>query len=150
SLPETARDAIAQQLDCLSESTRDVLTVGAVIGREFNARVLNHLRSMAPEMLAPALEEAKRAGIVTEQEGALYKFSHILVRDVIYERLSAKERATLHRRIADSLESLYDVEVDTYLSEIAHHDVEAASTGVARKAVEYCKRAGRYAGQRLA
>jgi tetratricopeptide (TPR) repeat protein len=150
SLPETARDAIAQQLDCLSESTRDVLTVGAVIGREFNARVLNHLRSMAPEMLAPALEEAKRAGIVTEQEGALYKFSHILVRDVIYERLSAKERATLHRRIADSLESLYDVEVDTYLSEIAHHYVEAASTGVARKAVEYCERAGRYAGQRLA
>jgi hypothetical protein len=91
------------------------------------------------------MEEAARARLVVEGPGraARYRFAHALVRDTIYAGLSTGRRLTLHRRIAEGIESLHGGALDDHLPALAHHWARASASGAAgAKAVAYARRAG--------
>jgi class 3 adenylate cyclase len=142
-IPEGVREAIGQRLQRQSERCRQVLALASVVGREFDPDLLGRVSGLEEDELFAALEEAATArlvGGVPESSGRL-RFSHILVRDALYEDLSAPRRLRLHRAVAEALEALYARNPEPHLAELAHHYLEAG-TALADKAIEYAQLAG--------
>ena len=142
-IPQGVREAIGLRLRHQSEICRDVLTLASVIGREFGVEALRRASGLEEDELLEALEEAAAARLVADVPGASgrMRFSHILVRDVLYVDLPAPRRLRLHGAIGESLEALYASNLDPHLAELAHHYLEAGSA-MAGKAIEYAERAG--------
>lgn len=151
-VPPGVREVIRRRLGRLSDECNTLLTLAAVLGSEFDLDVLSRLSGRGGEERLVALQEAVAARIVTDVPGALgrLRFSHALIRDVIYEAQPATERVLLHRRVADSLEAMFAGSLDAHLVELAHHAVQSAPGGDAARAVEYARRAGHRAMRMLA
>jgi DNA-binding winged helix-turn-helix (wHTH) protein len=152
SLPTGVRDAISSQLSDLPAQTREVLTVAAVIGRDFTPALLARgLRIPIPEVL-DRLEPAITARLVetARHHPGSYRFSHALLRDVVYGQIANADRSRLHKQIGESLESLHDSDLDAVIAELAFHFTESAGVGDAGKAIAYCIAAGEHAASRLA
>jgi hypothetical protein len=152
-MPESVRDAVAQQLDGLSTQTQEIIEVAAVIGRDFSLGALEHVaRALSPRSILTAISEASAAHIiVTRDTGApIYRFAHVLLRDALYDRLTPRKRAELHRLVAEGLERLHGADIEPHLAEIAHHYFQAASAAGGEHALEICEQAGSWASERMA
>jgi predicted ATPase len=93
-LPEGVRAVVAARLGRLSEACRRVLEVAAVLGRDFELRLLQPACGLEAERLLVLLEEAEAARVVEAVAGGLgrWRFAHTLVREVLYESLPAARR----------------------------------------------------------
>lgn len=151
-VPRGVRGVVAQRLARFSEPANRVLAAAAVIGREFRLDVLDAVTDLDEESVFETLDDAVRAGLVQEVPTVVgvYTFPHALVRQTIYEGLSATRRARLHRRVADALEAFFTGRPDPPLTELAYHYCRAAGLGDDAKAIEYASRAGDQATQLLA
>lgn len=134
-LPVTARDAIAQHLKGLRAETLELLTTASVIGRQFPIALLARVTCAVPVSVAGVLLEAVDAGVVLEAPGERggYRFTHALVRDVLYQGLGSEERAILHGAVGRALDA--DAARDSHLAEVAFHFGEAAALGSADIAI---------------
>jgi DNA-binding SARP family transcriptional activator/tetratricopeptide (TPR) repeat protein len=142
-IPQGVLEAIGRRLQRQSDRCREVLAVASVVGREFDPDVIGRVSGLQEEVLFTALDEAAEAGLVgavPEASGRLC-FSHILVRDALYEDLPAPRRPRLHRAIGEALEAIYAGNLEPHLSELARHYREAGPS-VADKAIDYAQRAG--------
>jgi eukaryotic-like serine/threonine-protein kinase len=79
-----------------------------------------------------------------------YRFSHDLVREVLYDEIGAAERIRLHLRAGETLEGMYASTSERHLGEIAHHFFEAAPASDPRKVIHYARRAAEHAAGQLA
>src|ERR1700688_683129 len=79
-IPEGLRDVIGKRLSRLSEKTNQVLSVAAVVGREFRVDVLQRLAGQPDEELYAALKEAMSVAVVEERAAVgtavTYRFTH--------------------------------------------------------------------------
>jgi tetratricopeptide (TPR) repeat protein len=146
-LPSGVRALIDVRLARLPSACLRVLTVGAVIGREFGLREVEATTGRSRKDVLRALDAAMKAQVVAEcADGvAHYRFTHALIRERLYERLRTMERSELHRRIGGVLEALHGDEIERHLSEIAYHFTRGSVAGDAEKALEFGIRAGRAA-----
>jgi len=151
-IPHGVRDVTRERLRPLPPTCQHVLTAAAVIGREFDLLCLHRACGVAPECALEALGEAEAAGIVMRLPGARarYSFSHMLIRQTLYDDLPLTERLRLHQRVGETLETLAEVDPDAHLAELAHHFFHAAAAGCADKAVAYGVRAAERAAALLA
>ena len=76
-----------------------------------------------------------------------YSFSHALIRETLYEGMSAPRRARTHRRVGEALEA---AGAERNLTALALHFTRAAGSQDAEKAIEYARRAGVQATTMLA
>ncbi len=153
-LPEGVRAVVAERLGHLTGDCRRILEVAAVVGRDFELRVLQPASGLDTERLLVLLEEAEAVRVVGTVPGGLsrWRFAHALVREVLYEGLLAARRVHLHRLVGEALEAVYAADPGPHLAELAHHLVEAApgSEESAAKAVQMAILAGRRAVEVLA
>jgi eukaryotic-like serine/threonine-protein kinase len=151
-IPEGVRDVIGRRLDHLSELCNRVLTHAAVIGREFSLEALEALAEIPSDRLLELLEEAVAARVISEMPRAAgsYCFSHALIRETLYDRLSAARRLRLHRRVGEVLESIHQSRLEPHLDELAYHFIQAAPGGQVEKALDYAVRAAQRATSLLA
>ena len=151
-LPEGVKAVVAERLGRLSDGCRRVLEVAAVLGRDFELRVLQPVSGLDPGRLLELLEEAEAARVVAEVPGGLgrWRFAHALVREVLYEGLPAARRIRLHGRVGEALEAVYVADPGPHLAELAHHFVAAAPGGEVDRAVRVATAAGRRALEVLA
>jgi type II secretory pathway predicted ATPase ExeA len=150
-IPEEVRAVIRRRLDRLSPEASSLLQLAAVAGRELDLPVLERVSRLGRGRLVDALGEALEAGVLVEDIGdQRHAFAHDLVRETLYEDLSARRRLELHLRLGDVLEELARGDPDRRLSEIAHHLALAAPLGDLGKAADYVERAGDRAAALLA
>ena len=153
-IPDEVRAAIRQRLAGLSPLTKRMLAIAAVIGRELDAEVLARAASVEIGVgdLPQLLDEACAGGAIAPVSGSprRYRFSHLLVRDTLYDDLSTTERARLHRQVAQALERHAASAPAAHLAEIAFHFGHAAAAGCIDQAMDYSQRAGDQAVGRLA
>ncbi len=142
-IPEGVQQVIGRRLNRLSEGCAQTLAIASVIGREFGLVELQHLIDhMTEERLLEALDEGLAARVIEELPATgRYQFSHILIRETLYDEMTATRRARLHRRIAEALEALHGSDPDAYLPQLAYHFHEAGTAGDPAKVVEYSTRA---------
>lgn len=150
-LPEGIRQLIGRRLERLGLTTRRLLTIAAVMGREFRLSVIEALVDVGEDAVLDAMDEALAASIVTEEAGAPGKFSftHALIREALYTSITAARRVRLHHGIAGALEQ-QSSPFESRVAELAYHFGQAAVYKSADKAVEYARRAGDHAATTLA
>lgn len=127
-VPQNVRLVTGQRLDRLSELTRRLLTMGAVIGRRFRFSVIEAVAELADEAILDAVDEAEQAHLLFSESGGRESqiwFAHELVRQTLLARLSAPRRQRYHLRIADALVRMHRDEAALHASDIAHHLVQA-------------------------
>jgi tetratricopeptide (TPR) repeat protein len=143
-VPQGIRQVIARRLSRLTEEANHVITLAAVLGREFDVEALEGLTRLPRVELLASLDEALAARIVIEVPGGIgrLRFSHALVRDTLYDELSVARRVRLHREAGEALERRYAGVLEPHLAELAHHFTRAAPGGDVAKGVDYADRAG--------
>src|SRR5262249_40684040 len=126
------------------------LGVAAVLGLSFSLPVLELVPDAGrdPDAILDAIEEALRAGLISETRPSEYSFAHALIRQTLYAELSATRRARLHRRVGEAIEQ--SIHADAQLEALAYHFAEAALDGQIDKAADYALAAGERALDRLA
>lgn len=151
-IPEEVRVLIRRRIANLSREVGSTLRVAAVVGREFEFRVLNEAVRLSTGRLLDVLSEVVAAGVITQDpvNPSRYAFVHDLVRETLYESAPAARRLELHRTIGRVLENVYRNDLEPHLSELAHHFTEAAPLGLASEGVDYSIRAGDQAATVLA
>ncbi len=149
-IPEGVREVIGRRLSHLDPSSNEVLATAAVIGRDFDLRLLGSVIDGGTEQALDAIGEAETGGLVEAVAGrpGTYRFAHALVRSTLYDELPTSRRLRLHRSVGLALEATGDVE--SRLTELAWHFTEAAALGEVDKAVDYGRRAGDQAKADLA
>lgn len=142
-VPKGVRDVIGVRLNRLSPSCLRVLQHAAVFGREFRLDLLARvLGDVTEDDCLAALDEARTASLVEVlAEPGAYQFSHALVRDTLYDELTAAQRARWHQNIGQVFELAYQGDLTRCLSALAHHYHAAGASGDVTKAIEYATRA---------
>jgi tetratricopeptide (TPR) repeat protein len=143
-IPGTIRAVIGRRLTPLSADAVQVLSAAAVVGREFDLTLLGPTCELPAERILDALSEAVALG-VAEEPGTVgrHRFSHSLIREVLYERLPIPVRTQLHRRVGEAIERQYGSDTGAHVAELARHFAEVAAAGEdAAKALAYARLAG--------
>jgi tetratricopeptide (TPR) repeat protein len=164
-LPSRVREVIAMRLQGLPPEAQRMLSLAAVIGREFRLAVLEQITGESRAEVLRVLALVARARIVRDVGDAddggrtvadtaagtgQYRFVHALIRESLYGALEEPERARLHEQVGRALEALFGVDASAHLPELAHHFFRAASGGEVDRAIAYCVRAAQQAFDLLA
>lgn len=145
-----ARNAIAARLRRLSPSSVEAIRAAAVLGQEFDTKVVAVMTAFTESDALGCVGEAERAGLVEPTGSAgVYRFVHALVRNATEESLGPSERAALHRRGAEAIEQCCGG-AGTELFEIARHWSEAAADTDTAVAADWIRRAADLAMRQLA
>jgi class 3 adenylate cyclase/tetratricopeptide (TPR) repeat protein len=137
-LPDDVHAVLVARLDRLTAEVLEVVQTAAVLGREFEVRVLavmlqNDIR--LPEKVARASE----AAVWVALSELRYLFRHALVREAAYTMQVQARRQMLHAVALQALEQLYSADLDAYAGVLAYH---AAQAGLPQPTFEYALRAG--------
>jgi tetratricopeptide (TPR) repeat protein len=150
-LPQGVRDVVTARLASLSPEANLLLERAAVVGIDFDHRLLEAVSALRDDELDEALGEALIAGLVEVVPDAdvRYRFIHAVVRSAVYDAIAPARRARLHRVVAQALESLVGPATLDY-DALAEHWSRAGPAHGEQKAAEYAIRAGRRAQAMLA
>ena len=140
-IPQSVHDVIARRLAHLSDECNRMLVLASVLGREFALAALVGAAGVEEDQVLDVLDEAITARIVSDVPGGRgrLRFAHVLIRDALYEGLTAARRKRLHKLAVESLEALYGDEPGSHLAELAHHSVAGRDFA---KGCLYAQRAG--------
>jgi class 3 adenylate cyclase len=138
------RDTVGQRLSSLSEEARELLSVAAVVGREFDLDTLTRVSGHEAAAVVERLQEAIRRGSVraSDHGRGSYAFGQAATRDALYDELPASRRASLHKAIGEALEERYGDRVESHLGELAHHFSKAVPAEDPAKGADYAWWAG--------
>jgi tetratricopeptide (TPR) repeat protein len=138
-VPDGVKELISRRLQQLSETANRVLSVAAVIGRQFDLALLEQLLDDDPDAILTVLEEAAEGGLVREVAEQLdrFAFAHALVRETLYESQSTSRRVRLHRRIGERLEASGEANP----AELAYHFFEGRAPQAAGYALAAAEQA---------
>jgi class 3 adenylate cyclase len=147
-VPTSLHASLMARLDRLPAG-KEVVQIGAVVGREFSFETLQAVSQFPETRLEQALGELVQAGVIVAHGRppfATYAFKHALVQDAAYASLLRDRRRETHLRLAEGLEQ----EVGGVAAEpqlIAWHFAEA---GVPDKSSAHYLKAADHATGRFA
>jgi class 3 adenylate cyclase/tetratricopeptide (TPR) repeat protein len=148
-IPSTLQDSLLARLDRLS-NVKEVVQIGAVLGREFSFQMLSAVIPQKEETLELSLSQLLEAEIFYRRgfdKESVYQFKHALIQDAAYESLLKSRRHQLHLQVAAVLEQQFPETVQTQPELLAHHYTEA---GHPLQAIPIWLRAGQLASQKNA
>ncbi|HWQ13341.1 MAG TPA: AAA family ATPase [Roseiflexaceae bacterium] len=137
-LPPKVHAVIAARLTQLSTEAGALARLAATVGRAFSFEVLARASERDEDSLVRALDELWQRRIVREQGTSSYDFSHDKIREVAYAQVSPIQRRTLHRRVAQALESIHAADLDPVSAQVAAHYEQA---GMPERAIGHYQRA---------
>ncbi len=140
-IPTTLQASLMARVDRLG-SAREVLQIGAAIGREFSYEVLAAVAGLPDAVLQDALirlTEAELLFLRGTPPNAVYTFKHALVQDSAYSTMLRARRQQLHAAIALVLEKRFPEIVGTTPEVVAQQFEQAGQT---EKAIQYWRQAG--------
>src|SRR5262245_27567859 len=147
-IPATLHASLLARLDRL-QSVKEVVEIGAAIGREFNWELVAAVSSLSQHDLQVALERLVAAGLIFQRgvpPNATFLFKHALVRDAAYAGLLRGRRAHVHGHISSALEQRPEI-IASEPELLAHHLTEA---GLWEAALPYWRKAAERAVERSA
>ncbi len=141
-IPRDLRATILRRLAGLPEQCAELLEAASVIGRDVPVDVLGGVSGIDDPLTV--LEPAVAANVIGERPDATgqLRFSHVVVRDALYDQLPPARRKVLHKKVAEALEAGRRGDPGADVTELALHFSAAASLGDRDKAVHYNRLAG--------
>ena len=135
---------LVARIDRLQEELRELIKAAAVIGQEFEKKVLAELmrkqngESATTTVIEEDIKRAEKGNIWKAVNELRYIFHHSLLRDAIYSMQLRTRLKELHKQIGETIETLHADEIDNYVLELAYHYEQAELEGLA---IEYLGRA---------
>ncbi|MFI4982642.1 MAG: ATP-binding protein, partial [Nevskiales bacterium] len=145
-IPTTLQDSLLARLHHLAP-IKELVQIGATIGREFSYRMLEALSPAPNRDLDAALAQLAQSELIRVEgtpPNAIYSFKHALVRDTAYSTLLRGRRQELHTRIGQVLEQRFPTVAERQPELVAHHLTEA---GLVERAIDWWLKAGERALQ---
>ena len=108
-IPSTLSDLLSARLDRLG-STKEVLQVGAAIGREFSHDLVVAVSRREVGAVDEALDRGVASGLIVREgagTAAAYRFRHALIQEAAYASILKSQRRSLHARIAELADTLF-------------------------------------------
>jgi DNA-binding SARP family transcriptional activator len=155
---EEVQNRIRRRISRLSAESEHLLALAAIVGRPFEAKLLQEASGLPLENVLDNLDDWLARNLVQEvsrdeqrtRESDLlpalshcrYDFSHDFIRAVVYNDLSQARRQALHYKLGVALEKLYALKLDKVVEWLAHHYHCGYELG---KALTYLQRAGQQA-----
>ena len=142
-LPATVQTVIGARIDRLPPADKEVLQIGATIGREFPVSVLAEVTRATAGELADILNRLSQVelvrGVTLEDEHDRFAFRHPLIQEVAYAMQLRTRRVELHSAVAKALERFHHNQLSEYADLIAYHfeaarDLSSAAIYTARSA----------------
>ena len=105
-IPPTIHALLASRLERLNAADRRVLEIASVVGTDFSVGAVCALAGTRRGGVKSSLDRLRRLELA-QPSGAyigdepVWRFHHVLIRDVAYRRLLKSDRAELHERLAD-------------------------------------------------
>jgi PAS domain S-box-containing protein len=96
-IPKDLLDILTEKLERLDEGPREVLSVAAVIGANFDLATLE--LAAGPKHLGRGLIRLVEEGLLTAMDATHYSFTHDRIREVAYQLIPLARRCELHREI---------------------------------------------------
>ncbi len=124
-VPRSVEDAVQRRGALLSPTAREVLTLAGVVGRRIDFDLLRSLSGLDEAALVTAVKELIAAQLLVEVSADQFAFRHALARQAVYAGLLARERRTLHERVAHAIERKTPSTRDALLEDLAYHHFEA-------------------------
>jgi class 3 adenylate cyclase len=145
SLPSSLNESLLARLDDLGE-LRSIAQTAAVLGRDFDERILSDGLELSVADLAPKLSLLVAEGILVKQSApwASHSFKHSLIRDAAYGSLLKARRGALHAKYAEILVSNHPLLARMNPEIIAQHYEQAGLFG---QAISWWKFAGEHASR---
>lgn len=144
-LPRGLEQTLRMRTSELAAEDREVIEMAAILGREVSLARIVATFDVDLDRVRTAASAAVSLGILLMLTPDCYRFSHILVRDVLERDLPDERRWSLHQRLAESSAAGRTAP----WSEIAHH-FECAGPECRTQAIDALWRAGEAACARLA
>ena len=151
-LPNSVREVISARVGRLGAQAGRVLSMAAVIGRDFDFDLLDAVTELGQEEVLDVLDGASGAALVREVRDVpgRYSFSHALTQQTLYQGLPRVRRTRAHRQVAEAIEATVGQTPGARVGELAHHWLSASQPANATKAIGYARRAGEAALAALA
>ena len=111
---------ITARLDRLTAPSRQLAEVASVIEREFSFALLQQAARFTRGQAAEGVEELVRRRLV-DAVGERFDFTHVRVRNAIYDAVLAPRRLALHAAVGEALESTYAGRLDEVYDRLAYH-----------------------------
>jgi hypothetical protein len=124
-LPPRIETVISARLAQLPSGTRELVSLGAVVGETFSVDLLVCASGNSEDEVLRDLDLLWRRGIIREQAGD-YLFAHPHIQAVALASVGAPERNRLNRRVARAIEQLYGTESAAVSRRLASHYEDAA------------------------
>jgi len=143
-IPTTLQDALTARLDSLG-SLREVVQLGAVLGREFSYELLRSVSSLDEDLLRSHLQQLVTGEFLYQRRqppDATYIFKHALFQDAAYGSLLRSTRQQYHQQIGLVLEEKFPNTAETEPELLAHHFAEGDPVIGHDKLVHYSQLAG--------
>lgn len=143
--PFSIADIIGSRIDKLAENIRECLYHASILGMEFNVKILSN---MLNRELGNELGAGKAARVWSDLDELRYIFTHVLIKDTVYNRMLSDKIITLHLLAAEAMEKVYkgnERALKENAEEIAHHYYEAKQE---LKAAKYYNLVGEYYTER--
>jgi len=142
-LPVVLQHVVTRRIARLGEVGEQLLQAAAIAGEEWDLGVVEAVLGWQEEQLLCALEAALEAKVVAPaaERAETYRFTHGLIRDVLYAEQVARRRKHLHERIAAILQEKAPSAADraAHTAALAHHFLAAEQW---EKALQYSMAAG--------
>ncbi|MGI8855586.1 MAG: AAA family ATPase, partial [Thermomicrobiales bacterium] len=137
-VPALLRQVIDGRLARLGDETQRLLAVAAIIGHEVPLAVWAAVGEVDEDGLLDTVEQATEARLLIEApDGARVQFAHALIREALYEGVTATRRRRIHRRVGEALASARDPDPDA----VAYHFQQAGDDRAATWLVKAGERA---------
>ncbi len=132
-LPETTHDLVAWRLASLSENAHHLLDILAVAGQPLPAGVLRNFPGIPADRFDLLVDDLATRRLVIEPPGAGLALPHHLLRETLLHRLSNLRQRTIHRQLAEAMESNLPWEAGPWLRQVALHSVAGEDVDRARR-----------------
>jgi class 3 adenylate cyclase/predicted ATPase len=126
-MPDSVHAVIANRVDLLDAVDRTVLQAAAVVGMVFWPGAVAAALGRPVDAVERSLHHLEQRDLIHEQPASTmagqveYRFGHVLVHDVCYQRLPRTERVARHDRTADWLDSMAADRATDLAEVLAHH-----------------------------
>jgi DNA-binding SARP family transcriptional activator len=146
-VPPKVQEVIRTRFSQLGAATREIASLGAVVGRAFRSDLLAKVSGGDEDSVSAGIDELWQRQLIQAVSAGTYDFSHGLLRDVCYAELGPERRRSLHRRVAQALVAPHGAESDAESATIAEHFERG---GQPWEAVPHLERAAAVARHRYA
>jgi predicted ATPase/class 3 adenylate cyclase len=124
-LPDSIAAVLVARIDRLAAHVKAIVQTAAVLGQEFEVRVLSQMLRDDP-WLPVRVREAEQESIWSSLNEIQYLFRHALLRDAAYDMQLRARLRELHRLAGESIEQLANAEQQTSAFALAERAADLA------------------------